>query len=85
MKKYIKKIIYILITGLLFGTNGCTDLDEELYSDLVKDNFYRNRLEVLQAALRPITHMGAWIAPSGQNGYYYHSELSSDQLAWPQK
>lgn len=29
--------------------------------------------------------MQAWLAPTGQNGYYYHAELSSDQLAWPQK
>src|SRR3546814_7190946 len=29
--------------------------------------------------------MQAWIAPTGQSAYYYHSELSSDQLAWPQK
>src|SRR5690606_19224924 len=53
--------------------------------ELNKDNFYNSRLEVMQAALRPFTHMQAWLAPTGQNGYYYHAELSADQLAWPQK
>ncbi|NQD71224.1 RagB/SusD family nutrient uptake outer membrane protein [Sphingobacterium shayense] len=64
---------------------SCTNLDETLYSDLNKDNFYKNKLEVQQAALRPFTHMQAWLAPTGQNGYYYHGEASADQIAWPQK
>lgn len=71
--------------GLATTFSGCTKLDEVPYSSLTKDNFYNNRLEVMQAALRPFTHMQAWLAPTGQNGYYYHSELSADQLAWPQK
>lgn len=75
----------ILATILMAGMNSCTDLDENLYSELHESNFYNNRLEVLQAALRPFTHMQAWLAPTGQNGYYYHAELSADQLAWPQK
>ena len=86
MKNYIKKALYVAISGVLFsGINACTDLDETLYSELNKSNFYNNKVEVLQAALRPFTHMQAWLAPTGQNGYYYHAELSSDQLAWPQK
>ncbi|WP_262506481.1 RagB/SusD family nutrient uptake outer membrane protein [Sphingobacterium sp. T2] len=54
-------------------------------SSISEDNFYNNKREVMQAALRPFTHMQAWLAPTGQSGYYYHSELSADQLAWPQK
>lgn len=81
-KKYYKILILSFITLL---TVGCTDLEENLYSSLNKDNFYNSKLEVRQAVLRPFTHMQAWLAPTGQNGYYYHSELSSDQLAWPQK
>ncbi len=65
--------------------SSCTKLDETLYNELNKNNFYNNKIEVLQAALRPFTHMQAWLAPTGQNGYYYHAELSADQLAWPQK
>lgn len=86
MKKNIYKLILltaaIIITS---GMNSCTNLDETLYSQLNVNNFYNNRVEVLQAALRPFTHMQAWLAPTGQNGYYYHAELSADQLAWPQK
>lgn len=86
MKRYFKKIVLlaaaIVITS---GMNSCTDLEENLYSELSVGNFYNNRVEVLQAALRPFTHMQAWLAPTGQNGYYYHAELSADQQAWPQK
>ncbi len=86
MKNYIKKAFRVSICGMLaLGFNACTDLDETLYSELNKSNFYNNKVEVLQAALRPFTHMQAWLAPTGQSGYYYHAELSADQLAWPQK
>ncbi|WP_257668911.1 RagB/SusD family nutrient uptake outer membrane protein [Parapedobacter tibetensis] len=86
MKSYIKKVLYITAAGVLAsGINACTNLDESLYSELNKDSFYSSKLEVMQAALRPFTHMQAWMAPTGGNGYYYHAELSSDQLAWPQK
>src|SRR5690606_12945499 len=75
--------VALLGSGLLF--HSCTDLTENVYSSISEDNFYNNRREVMQAALRPFTHMQAWLAPTGQSGYYYHSELSADQLAWPQK
>jgi len=64
---------------------GCTDLDETTYSELSSSNFYKNELELVQATLRPFTHMQAWLAYTGQDGYYYHNELSADQIAWPQK
>src|SRR5690606_37183843 len=86
MKSYLKKAIYIAgVSVLTGGISGCTDLDESLYSELNKNSFYNSKVEVLQAALRPFTHMQAWLAPTGQNGYYYHGELSADQQAWPQK
>jgi hypothetical protein len=71
---------------MLGGTiSSCTKLDENVYSRIKNENFYKNKREVMQAALRPFTHMQAWLAPTGGNGFYYHSELSADQVAWPQK
>ncbi len=84
----MKKIIYnkFFISFFVFiGIVSCTDLDETTYSELSKSNFYNNKLEIIQATLRPFTHMQAWLAFTGQNGYYYHNELSADQVAWPQK
>lgn len=85
MKKYLKKLLLIAAVISVSGMNSCTDLEENVYNQLTASNFYNNRVEVLQAALRPFTHMQAWLAPTGQNGYYYHAELSADQQAWPQK
>lgn len=85
MNRYINKINVAVGIIFLMGVFSCTDLDETLYSELNSSNFYNNKVEVLQGALRPFTHMQAWLAPTGQNGYYYHAELGSDQLAWPQK
>ncbi|MAZ26554.1 MAG: RagB/SusD family nutrient uptake outer membrane protein [Cytophagaceae bacterium] len=70
---------------LVFMAMGCTDLDETLYSEATTDSFYNNELEILQATTRPFTHMQAWLSWWGESGYYYHNELSADQLAWPQK
>lgn len=86
MKNKVKKIVLsFAAVALMAGINSCTDLNETIYSDLNKSIFYNNEREVMQAALRPFTHMQAWMAPTGQAGYYYLGELSSDQLAWPQK
>ncbi len=84
MKKYTKIILLALIAlPSLFV--GCTKLDENVYSQLVTDNYYNNKNEVLSAVLRPYTHANAWATPSGQHGYWRPSELSADQLAWPTK
>lgn len=86
MKQGKRTIIsFLVLSAVLLSIKGCTDLSETLYSELNEDNFYNNRVEVMQAALRPFTHMQAWLAPTGQSGFYYHSELSADQVAWPQK
>lgn len=73
------------VIALALTSTACTKLDEKIYSDLYKDNFYQNRQEVLQGALRPMTHLQSWIAPIRADGYYYHAEMSADQVAWPQK
>lgn len=82
MKKYIKRCSAILMAVLFLG---CTDLDETTYTTLDADSFYNNELELIQATLRPFTHMQAWLSWSGEVGYYYHAEATADQIAWPQK
>ncbi|MFL0681638.1 MAG: RagB/SusD family nutrient uptake outer membrane protein [Algoriphagus aquaeductus] len=83
--KILRKSYKVLVATAVLGFSGCMDLSETFYSQLSKDNFYNNRVEVMQGVLRPFTHMQAWLAPTGQNGYYYHSEMAADQVAWPQK
>ncbi|WP_113654205.1 RagB/SusD family nutrient uptake outer membrane protein [Pedobacter namyangjuensis] len=85
MKKFKKIVVACLIVAPVFLINGCTKLDEKVYDQLITDNFYNNKNEVLSAVLRPYTHANAWITPSGQDGWWRPSELSADQLAWPTK
>lgn len=80
-----KSNAYISAALLALGLSACTKLDEKPYSEIISDNFYSNKEEVLSAVLRPFTHAGAWAAPTGQTGYWRLQELSADQLAWPQK
>lgn len=83
--KILRKSYKVIVATAVLGFSGCMDLSETFYSQLSKDNFYNNRVEVMQGVLRPFTHMQAWLAPTGQNGFYYHSEMAADQVAWPQK
>lgn len=73
------------VLAVLSGVNGCTKLDETLYSQINANQFYNNRQEILAGVLRPYTHANAWIAPTSQNSYWRLNELTADQLAWPQK
>ena len=84
--KFIKKNIKIFAVALpLLAAQACTKLDENVYSEIVTDQFFNNKTEVLSAVLRPYTHTNAWITSSGQVGYWRVNELAADQLAWPVK
>ncbi|MES2446108.1 MAG: RagB/SusD family nutrient uptake outer membrane protein [Bacteroidota bacterium] len=85
MKRYKKILLTCLITAPIFLMNGCSKLEENVYDQLLTDNFYNNKNEVLSAVLRPYTHANAWVTPSGQDGWWRPAELSGDQLAWPTK
>ncbi|WP_028296691.1 RagB/SusD family nutrient uptake outer membrane protein [Olivibacter sitiensis] len=81
MKKNLFKAVFL---GML-AFASCTDLTENAYDQMLTDDFYNNRNEVLSAVLRPYTHANAWVTPSGQDGWWRPAELSGDQLAWPTK
>src|SRR5215210_3867388 len=84
--KSIDKIIKIFALVLpLLAMHACTKLEETVYSELITDNYYNSKQEVLSAILRPYTHTNAWITSSGQVGYWRVNELAADQLAWPVK
>jgi len=83
--KYLKNIgraVYLFALSL--HINACTNLDEKVYDELVTDNYYNNKEQVLSAVLRPYTHANAWATP-GQDGWWRLSEYAADQLAWPVK
>lgn len=80
-----KILICSLLAGVMAITSCKKQVEEHAYDQLVADNFYNNKTEVLSAVLRPYTHANAWVTPSGQDGWWRPAELSGDQLAWPTK
>lgn len=85
MKKYNIPLYLLVAFALLLTGESCTDLDEKLYSKISSDNYYNNKDEVISAVLRPYTHARAWMAPTGQNGYWRLNEYAGDQIAWTTK
>lgn len=80
-----RKFLYINLIAAALMFNGCSNLDETLYSSLGQNNFYNTKLELIEAVGRPYTHMQAWLSYNGEAGYYYANTLSADLVAWPQK
>lgn len=81
-----KSILYIGLVAAISFSAGCKKaLEENAYNELLTDNFYNNKTEVISAVLRPYTHASAWVTPSGNDNWWRLGELSADQLAWPTK
>lgn len=77
MKKSIFKKMAMVGAGLLFVTQSCTNLDEELYSDVTGDNFFKTDEEftaALGAAYSNFAGLG------NHFGYWTLNELASDEL-----
>ncbi|WP_447640107.1 MULTISPECIES: RagB/SusD family nutrient uptake outer membrane protein [Chitinophagaceae] len=83
MKRNIKAIL--LGVSSLAMIASCTKLDQKNYSSFDQGVFYNNQNEVLSAVLRPYTHTNAWATSTDHRSWWKVSELSADQLAWPQK
>jgi starch-binding outer membrane protein, SusD/RagB family len=77
MKKSIFKKMTMVAAGLLFFTQSCTNLDEELYSDLASENFFKTDEEFVAA-------LGAAYSAFGGLGNHFGlwtmNELASDEL-----
>lgn len=83
MKKSIFKMMGGI--GVLLYLASCSKLDQKIYSNVDNADYYKNQTEVLAAVLRPYTHTNAWATSTDHRSWWKVSELSSDQLAWPQK
>jgi len=78
----MKKIfIYILLSTVAFLYTSCSDLEEEIYSETVLENFFTSKDEILGAYTRPWAHT-EWVLP---HSLWHLSELSSDAAVWTSK
>lgn len=82
----MKKNIFISAITLLLGLGGlasCTNLDEELFSEVTANEFYKSSDEVVAAIMRPWGHFCGTM-PVAQAPWLLQ-ELSADGAAWCQK
>lgn len=70
----MKKIVSICMS-LFFAFTACTNLDEELYSEIASINFYNNKAELTAALLLPYKHLSAI-----QERVFFSQELAADNF-----
>lgn len=76
MKKSIRKILSVGL-GVAFLTFSCTNLDEELYSDVTADNFFKTEDEFIAALGQAYSSFGGI---GNHSGLWSINEISSDEL-----
>ena len=72
-----------LLLGGIATLPSCTDLTEEIHSQVTADNYYNNGNEVMAAMMRPWGHFCGILTVG--NAPWLCNELSADAAAWPQK
>ncbi|MBM3176951.1 MAG: RagB/SusD family nutrient uptake outer membrane protein [Bacteroidetes bacterium] len=77
MKKSIVNKVMALALGLMFFAQSCTNLDEELYSDLAAENFFKSEAEYIAALGAAYSSFGGM---GNHFGLWTMNELASDEL-----
>ena len=83
--KSFKHICLYAVTALagLAMLPSCTNLDEEIYSEVISENYYESGDQVIAAMMRPWGHFCGTLSPN--NSVWKWQELTADGAAWPQK
>ena len=74
----MKKLLFISI--ILAGLYSCTDLDVEVYHDIVGETYFKTEMQVLSAAGPAYTSLKGIVKPEGVWGL---NELTTDELLIP--
>ena len=74
------KKLSLIIVGMIFIVPACTNLDEELYSDLAAENFFTTDEENIAALGQAYSSMTHW---GSHTNIWTANELSSDELVIP--
>lgn len=82
MKKYISKLAKVLLVSALCPLmQSCFNLDEEWYSEVTPDTFFKTKENIYSIANRPFTH-GFWYEGIDR---WYLQEYTADQMIQPQR
>ncbi|MFW6042785.1 MAG: RagB/SusD family nutrient uptake outer membrane protein [Marinilabiliaceae bacterium] len=77
----VKLFTILLILAMIF-TPACTDLEEEPFSVMTKDNYFQDEESIIRAILRVYEH-GSW--HSWGRHHFSLEELTADHMVWTQK
>jgi starch-binding outer membrane protein, SusD/RagB family len=81
MKKMIFLIRAIMIVSIIAAFNqSCTNLDEELYSDVTPENFFKTEEEFIAALGAAYTKFGDWASSDGTLAL---QEVTTDEMVVP--
>ncbi len=81
MNKYLFPLKVLVITALCFAVMpACTNLDEELFSEVTADNFFQTEEELISALGAAYTSLYGYM---GTTSLYAAQEVSSDALVVP--
>ena len=79
----MKNIKSLLLAGVLAATAfSCTDLDEEIFSEITADSFFQSQEEFDAAVVSAYTSLYGF---AGHNGIWSIQEVSTDEMAITQK
>ena len=79
----LKNIKSLLLAGVMSATAfSCTNLDEEIFSQVTADNFFQTQEEFDAAVVSAYTSLYGF---AGHNGIWSIQEVSSDEMAITQK
>lgn len=80
--KRIKNILTILLlSATLPALHGCFNLDEEWYSEVTPDTFFKTKQDIYSVLYRPFTH-GYWYEGIDR---WYLQEYTADQFIQPKR
>ena len=77
MKKF-KYIIVLFVMGLI--SFSCTDLDEEIFSEITTDNYYQNSNNIYAAL---VNNYAKAFSTGWSDARYFLQEVTADQLMIP--
>ncbi|MGM0531438.1 MAG: RagB/SusD family nutrient uptake outer membrane protein [Bacteroidota bacterium] len=76
------KILSTLLILAMIVASSCTDLEEEPFSVMTKDNYFQDEESITRAILRVYEH-GSW--HSWGRHHHILEELTADHMVWTQK
>lgn len=78
MRKMKNIIRFSALAAVIIGASACTDLSETVYDQVMSNNYYNTKADVIQAVFRSFEHVYY-----SEIEFYEHEELTGDHFITP--